>query len=188
MSSVEEGPVKGVINKGIQDLLEAKFGPDVWERVRERAGCDVPFFAVGADYPDQVSIDLVDAAAVETGLPPEQVLVEFGKHWVPHTGRESYPALFRLAGSTAREFLMNVSAIHARVTKNIPNAAPPSFEYEELPDGRLRIHYHSERPLCPALRGLILGVGDHFGEALEVEEVACSQRGDEHCTMEVTFP
>jgi hypothetical protein len=68
------------------------------------------------------------------------------------------------------------------------NASPPRFEYEETDDGRLLMHYHSPRGLCPVLRGLILGVGLHFGDELQVEESACTQQGDPHCTMEVRFP
>jgi hypothetical protein len=77
--------------------------------------------------------------------------------------------------------------VHKQATKNILNATPPRFEYEELPDGRLLMHYRSERKLCSVLRGLILGVGIYFNEKLQVMETACMNNGSPRCTMEVTF-
>jgi len=180
--------MKGIINKGIQDLVESKFGSETWDKVKEVAGCNEPFFAAGKDYPDELTVSLVEVVSETTGLSIEDVMVEFGKFWVPNTGCKSYPSYFQIAGTSSREFLMNMDKVHTLVTRSLPNAAPPRFEYEELEDGRLLMHYKSSRRLCPVLRGLILGVGIHHDEELQVEEIACSLRGDPHCIMEVTFP
>jgi hypothetical protein len=180
--------MKGVINKGIQELIEAKFGAEAWGRIKEMAKCEEPFFSTSEDYPDQMTLDLANAASEVSGLPLETVLVEFGKFWVSKTGIESYPTLFKLAGKTAREFLLNLNKVHNHVTKNIRNARPPFFEYEELADGRLRMHYRSDRRLCVVMRGLILGVGFHFDEELQLKETSCMNNGDSQCTMEISFP
>ncbi len=180
--------MKGVINKGIQELVEAKFGAEAWDKVKEMAKCKEPFFSTSEDYPDQMTLDLANAAAEVSGLPLETVLVEFGKFWVSNTGIESYPTFFKLAGKTAREFLLNMNKVHKQVTKHIRNARPPIFEYEELPDGRMIMHYRSDRKLCAVLRGLILGVGIHFGEKLQIKKTSCMNNGDPQCTMEVSFP
>ncbi len=179
--------MKGIVNKGIQEFAEATFGADAWKKVKELAKCDEPFFSASEDYPDQMTLDLVGAASTVANLPVETVLVEFGKYWVPNTCAETYPTYLKLAGKNSRELLLNMNSVHFQVTKSIRNASPPRFEYEELPDGRLRMHYHSDRKLCPLLRGLILGVGLHFGEELHVEEIACVQDGAPRCTMEITF-
>lgn len=180
--------MKGVINKGIQELVEEKFGLEAWEEVKRRAGCHEPFFATHREYPDEMTADLVEAAAGALGLPPTDVLVEFGRYWVPNTGRRSYPAYFKLLGSSSRELLLNLNRVHEQVTRNLPGASPPRFEYEELPDGRLLIHYDSERRLCAVLLGLIEGVGTLFDEELSVREISCALEGDPRCTMEVSFP
>jgi predicted hydrocarbon binding protein len=179
--------MKGVINKGIQELVEAKFGPEAWDKVKETAKCDEPFFSTSEDYSDQMTLDLAKAVSEVSGLPMETVLVEFGKFWVSNTGFETYPTFFKLAGKTAREFLLNLNKVHKQVTKNIRNARPPNFEFEELPDGRLLMHYQSHRRLCPVMRGLILGVGIHFDEALKLKEISCMNNGAPRCTVEVSF-
>jgi predicted hydrocarbon binding protein len=180
--------MKGVINKGIQELVEAKFGAEAWGKIKEMAKCEEPFFSTSEDYPDQMTMDLAHAASEVSGLPMETVLVEFGKFWVSKTGFKSYPTFFKLAGKTAREFLLNLNKVHNQVTKNIRNARPPSFEYEELPDGRLLMHYRSDRRLCAVMRGLILGVGIHFDEELQLKETSCMNNGDPQCTMQISFP
>jgi len=38
------------------------------------------------------------------------------------------------------------------------------------------------------ISGLILGVGAHFNQELQVGETGCMNKGDAQCTMEVTFP
>jgi predicted hydrocarbon binding protein len=180
--------MKGVINKGIQELVETKFGIEAWDKVKEIAKCEEPFFSTSEDYPDQMTLDLANAASEVSGLPLETVLFEFGKFWVSNTGLESYPTFFKLAGKTSREFLLNMNKVHIQVTKNIRNARPPIFEFEELPDGRLLMHYRSGRRLCDALRGLIAGVGIHFNEELQIKKTSCMNNGDPQCTMEVSFP
>jgi hypothetical protein len=43
--------VKSVINKGIQELVEAKFGAEAWENVKTLAGCEEPFCAISFVLP-----------------------------------------------------------------------------------------------------------------------------------------
>ncbi|MFH0778096.1 MAG: heme NO-binding domain-containing protein [Candidatus Eisenbacteria bacterium] len=180
--------MKGIINKGIQELVEGKFGTEAWQKVRSLAGCQELFFAIHLDYPDEMTAALVEAASKVSGLSTETVMVEYGKFMVSNTLKENYPVYFALAGSSAREFLLNMDRVHETATRSLSNAVPPRFEYVELPDGRLLMHYRSKRRLCAVLRGLILGVGILFGQELQVKETACMHKGDERCTMEVAFP
>ena len=180
--------MKGIINKGIQEMVETKFGKEAWEKVKSLAGCQEPFFAISQDYPDETTIKLIKAASQVSGLSEETVQVEYGKFIVPNTLKNYYPTYFILAGSSPREFLLNMDRIHQQATRNIPQAKPPKFEYEESPDGKLLMHYNSPRGLCSVLKGLILGVGIYFDQELKVEEIECMHKGDHRCTMEITFP
>jgi hypothetical protein len=180
--------MKGVVNKGIQELVEARFGTNAWEEIKKRAGCEEPFFATSEDYPDGMTFALIEAVSELSGLSVETVQVELGKFIVPNTLKKSYPTYFSLAGSSPRDFLLNMNRVHEQVTRSIPNAMPPRFTYEELPDGRLLVQYDSPRRLCNVLRGLILGVGNLFRQELVIRKLTCSHSGDQHCTMEVMFP
>lgn len=179
--------MKGIVNKGIQELVEGKYGTDAWEKVKSLAGCQEPFFAISLDYPDDMTAALLKAASEVSGLPMETVMVEYGKFMVTNTLKAHYATYFKLAGSSAREFLLNMDRIHEQATRSILGSAPPKFGYEELADGRLLMHYRSKRALCPVLYGLILGVGLLFGEEVRVRETTCMKNGDPYCTMEVSF-
>ena len=180
--------MKGIINKGIQDLVEEQFGADAWEKILEMAGCKELFFAISRDYPFESTINLVRAVSEYSGMPMEQVMEEYGRYIVPRTLKENYPTYFTLCGNSSREFLLNMDRVHESVTRSIHGANPPRFDFDELPDGKILMHYRSNRKLCDLLKGLIKGVGDCFGQELHVEETACMHRGDDRCTMEVTFP
>ncbi len=180
--------MKGIINRGIQEMVEASYGTEIWENIKCLAGCEEPFFAVSLDYPDGMTFALVKAVSDVSGMPVETVLAEYGKYVVQHTLKKHYPTYFTLAGASPREFLLNMDRIHSEATRGVSGAIPPRFTYEELPDGRLLMRYNSQRGLCAVLRGLILGVGLLFGQELRVRETTCMHNGDPQCTMEVTFP
>jgi len=165
--------MKGVINKGIQDLVETPFGREKWEEICAISGCSELSFSNSIDYPDQDTIDLIMAASQSLQITPEQVMIEFGKSWVSFTAKNSYPTIFAMGGNCSRNFLQNVDRIHKQVNTSIPGSCPPSVHTEDLPDGGLTLHYSSRRNLCPVVHGLILGVGIHFSEEITVEEVQC---------------
>lgn len=180
--------MKGIINKGIQELVEERFGVDKWDEIRRAAGCDEPSFSPSMDYPDKLTLDLVVAAASALGLSPDEAMMEFGKYWISNTGKDAYPTMYTLAGANPRDFLRNVDRIHQQVTVSVSGSRPPSIRAEDLPDGGLAMHYVSERKLCPVVHGLILGVGLHFERTLAVEEVRCVRNGEPECVFEVRFP
>lgn len=177
--------MKGVINKGIQEMVVSRFGHPAWEEIKRKARVTEDLFLLTEDYSDEGTIRLVHAAAEVLDLPTEGVMVEFGRFWFTHVAPVLYPSYLALAGSSPLEMLKNVDRIHRLVTRNIPSSSPPSFQVEEEENGMLRFHYFSTRGLCPVVRGLVEGIGEYFGKAMAVTEVECVHRGDHHCIFEV---
>ncbi len=168
-------------------MVVSKMGHDAWEKVRTAANFSDSFFVSGLEYPDSLTLALIETVANLKESSPEQVMEDFGRFLVPNTLKECYPRCFQHAGNTPREFLLSMDKIHKQVTDAIANAQPPRFTYEECPNGNLRMHYHSERNLCPLLQGLIHGVGDYFNARVSVQQIACIKDGADHCIMEVSF-
>ncbi len=179
--------MKCVINRGMQDLVEAKYGTDAWEEIKMLAGCDELFFVIGEDYPNQRILGLVEAASNVAGLSGDEVLVELGKHWVLNTGKQNYPAYYSLAGASPRDFVLNLDRLQFDVAAGGNGRGAPRFRYEELSDGKVLVHYHSTCGFCAVLRGVIQGVGLLFNQEIGVRETGCKEKGKSHCTMEVTF-
>ncbi len=172
----------GLVNQAVQDLVVSAFGEDKWNQIKARAEVPVESFARMDPYPDELTYRMVAAASEVLGMSPDDVLVAFGKYWVLFTGREGYGPMFAAAGSSLREFLFNLDNLHARVGQNLAQLVPPSFSFDSLDGGRLRMHYYSERKgLCPMVKGLVMGLSEHFKEPIDIQHPVCSRDGAEHC-------
>lgn len=61
--------------------------------------------------------------------------------------------------------------VHQIITKNIPNAHPPRFEYEWENSNTLIMKYKSNRNLIDILVDLVKGVGKYYQENLTVSKM-----------------
>jgi predicted hydrocarbon binding protein len=69
----------------------------------------------------------------------------------------------------------------------LPDALPPELDVSETGENAISITYTSSRRLCAMLRGLVEGTAQHYGETVQIEELACTHRGDEACVFEIRF-
>src|SRR5690348_9771622 len=171
----------GLVNQGVQDLAVQLGGEQLWAAIKRRAGVEVETF-VGMDvYPDEITERLVLAASETLGIPPEEVLRAFGKHWILYTGRKGYGAVFETMGRTLPEFLGNLDAMHARLSLSMPHLEPPSFVCEQTGPGRVRLEYYSHRRgLAPMVVGLIEGLGEMFGLEVDTKQTLSTNDGADH--------
>ena len=178
----------GLVNRGIRDLMLAKGGEPLWRSVREKAGVDTDDFLSMQAYDDAVSVSLVGVAADEIGVSTEELLREFGRHWVLFTGNEGYGPLMDVSGDTLHAFLNNLDQMHARVRVSMPELDPPSFRVEELAPEKLRIEYFSSRQgLAGMVIGLLEGLGERFGESVSAVHVEAKQSVDEPDVFELVL-
>ena len=159
----------GLINKAVEGLVRSKFGDATWDRIRDRAGLpDEPFISM-EQYDDRTTYDLVAAASAELGAPAEAILEEFGLYWIRYIADAGYGELMSTVGRTMPEFLRNLDQMHTRVKLSFPNLRPPSFAVTDESASGLTLHYYSEREgLAPLVTGLLRGLGERFGLALEI--------------------
>ena len=178
----------GLVNQAIRDMICVNHGQEAWDRVRHRAEVKVDRFQGMEPYPDDLTHRLVMAASVELEETPDALLRAFGEFWVTYTASEGYGPLMEMAGSSLPEFLHNLDDLHARVGVNFPQLVPPSFDTEELGEGTMHLHYHSQRQgLAPMVIGLVEGLGDRFDTPVEVEQLACRRDGADHDVFAVRY-
>lgn len=178
----------GLVNAAVQDLVVSKFGEQTWKQIKNRAGLSVETFSRMEQYSDDVTYRMVGAASEVLGISADDVMRAFGEHWVLYTGREGYGELFDIAGSSLRDFLLNLDALHTRVGQNFTQLEPPSFRFDTLNEQTVRMHYHSARKgLCPLVGGLVAGLAARFATPVEIEHPVCSRAGAEHCEFLLTF-
>ncbi|MDG2054657.1 MAG: heme NO-binding domain-containing protein [Phycisphaerales bacterium] len=178
----------GLINKAVRGLVLDQFGADAWQRIRQAAGVDDEDFIAMDNYGDEVTYKLVEAAAVELELEPEQVLQAFGEYWVDYVADENYGHLMQTAGQSFPEFLANLDQMHARVKLTFPNLEPPSFSVTDQTENSLRLHYYSSRQgLGPLVVGLLHGLGRRFDTSVKVESGRDGEGSEAHDVFDVEF-
>jgi len=178
----------GLVNRAIEDMIRSAHGDETWQHVKERAGVDIDAFVSMQGYPDEVSYKLVGAASHILATPVTDLLEAFGAYWTLYTAREGYGDLLRMGGSTFKEFMLNLHALHTRVAVSFPGLEPPSFWCTDVTDTSLRLHYQSTRQgLGPMVVGLVRGLGMMFDAAVTVQAVATREAGADHDEFLVTF-
>ncbi len=161
--------MKGMVFTEFMDMVDAKFGPELTERILDasRVESGGVYTAVGT-YDHGELVDLVVELSKETGIPVPDLVRTYGHHLF---GRfvQMYPRLFEAAASTF-DFLEQVDGyIHVEVKKLYPDAELPRFTSERLDDRHLRLDYRSARPFGDFAEGLIQGCADHFGERIAIK-------------------
>lgn len=178
----------GLVNRAIEDMVRTHHGDEAWDRIKRKAGVDVEAFISMESYPDAVSYGLVGAASEVLGQPAEALLEAFGEHWTLYTAQQGYGQLFRAGGSSFKEFMQNLHALHTQVGHSFPDLRPPSFWCTEVTDSSLRLHYQSTRlGLGPMVIGLVRGLGTMFDTDVTITPDRRRADGADHDEFVVRF-
>ncbi|MFN4245127.1 MAG: heme NO-binding domain-containing protein [Brevinematia bacterium] len=160
--------MKGIIVLAIKELIESKFGEDKWKEILIKAGIErQPIILPISDFDDQVVLKVIEAIQKVLGISREEVANAFGDYWVNEYSQRVYGHLYK-SHKDAKSFITAMDKVHYDMTKNMPNAHPPRFEYEWINDKTLIIHYKSSRNMIDFMIGLIKGVGKFYKENIEV--------------------
>jgi Haem-NO-binding len=157
--------VKGIVFTEFLDMVEARFTPEVADRMITAAAVpsDGAYTAVGT-YAYHEIMQLVSQPSTLTSIPMPTLVCTFGVHLFDRFAA-SYPALF--AGVTsAFSFLEQIENHIHEVRKLYPNAELPTFTCDTSTPGRLTLLYRSSRPFADLAEGLIAGCIAHFGEPI----------------------
>lgn len=177
----------GMINHAIEEMVVERLGAETWDRVCARVGHADPVFVVMKQYPDELTYALVGAIAEEAGMPPGQVLHDFGRFWIGYSNRQPWGKVMRSMGSDLRSLLAALDALHTRIAISFPGVTMPHFRVEESEEG-MRVHYFSPRPgLAPLVQGALEALGDLYREPVRVTLAEDRAAGAPHDVFLVTF-
>jgi len=160
--------MKGVVFTEFMELVEARMGPDMLDRIITEAKLpnDGAYTSVGT-YDHAELVRLVTALSAATGMGIPALIHLFGEHLFKRFS-EGYPALFADA-HTVFDFLSRIDGvIHVEVRKLYPDAELPSLRCERPRDGELVMLYSSPRGFGDLAEGLIAGCIAHFKEPISV--------------------
>jgi hypothetical protein len=175
--------MKGIVFNLLEDAVTREYGEDAWDDILLAAGLDGAYTSLGS-YPDADLTELVAAASVSFGAPPQTIIRWFGRAAMPALS-VAYPGFFE-PHVDIRPFLYTLNdIIHPEVRKLYPGADVPSFGMTTGPDGGVTMRYGSPRQLCAFAEGLIEGAAAHFSQAVRIEQPQCMLRGDELCAIRI---
>jgi predicted hydrocarbon binding protein len=175
-----------LIHLALKQYVEARHGVKGWLGFLDLAGVSTatPYVRVG-DYPDEEFYAIIAAVARGTGATVEEVIEDFGMA-IASELITMYPRLVRPEWRSLDLICNTEQTIHAIVRQGHAGARPPALKCLRVSATELRLTYESSRRLCALARGIMRGVGQHFGDALTIRQPECMLRGDPVCRFVVT--
>jgi predicted hydrocarbon binding protein len=158
-------------------LVVSDSGPEAWLHLLREAKLDHCVFTADKSYPDSYAAHLVDTAAEAAGVTRAELLEAFGRFSAPELLRE-HPELIQ-PGWNVLECIERTANAAQHVIAGTDLVAA------HLPDGELVITLTLPLDLCPLAKGVLQGLGDHYGEFVHVTETGCAKDGHPGCTFAV---
>jgi tRNA A-37 threonylcarbamoyl transferase component Bud32 len=176
----------GLIFFYIQKFADsAAAGATSWSKLRSTVTTSHEKYLPSGVYPDADAVHLLDSIAQSAHEPLPTIVERFGEFLAPH--------LIKVAGKhiepdwTALDLIEHTEAIiHTMVRATNPGARPPVLDTVRQAPRELTLIYSSARQLCGLARGIIRGIGTHYGEEFSIEETSCMHQGAPFCTLVIT--
>jgi hypothetical protein len=171
-AAATQNSMKGTIALCVADMVKNSGDPEKWDEVLRRSGLprNLKVTAI-ADVDDAIINTILKNVGEVLNLSMDQVIDAFGDYWVNSYGPKVYKAYYRGINS-AKEFIMGMDKIHEQVTRIMPNAHPPRFDFEEIDEHTLKVHYKSHRKMINLYISLAKGVGKFFKTPLTIKKLS----------------
>ena len=159
----------GMVFTEFMEMVEARFSPELLDRVIERASPPNggAYTAVGY-YPHQEIVALVVALSEESGIETGALVEAFGQHLFSTFTRRYADVVGARSGTI--DLLSNLDGdIHVSARKLYPEAQLPRFHVVERTAESITLAYQSPRGMESLAQGLIAGSIAHFAESLTVD-------------------
>ena len=177
----------GMIHKAIRDMVTTVHGEEAWQKVLTESGAADSDFLSLRSYDDHIAYDLVGACSSILQAPAEACLEDFGRFWILVTASEHYGEMMRSYGQDTFGLLQHMNEMHERISSTFFGYKPPHFTVETTSEASCLLHYRSIREgLSPFVVGLVLGLGEFFGEAIEITlKSSVNENGGEYSVFNV---
>lgn len=171
----------GLVNNGVRTFIVNSHGEETWRAICSKASVPDEEFENLTAYDDAVTYALVEAVSEELDIPADKVLEVFGSYWVGFSKSTAIGKLIDQGAETLIDRIRGLDEMHERIQMTMPHLDPPSFEFEEAPDGNHRLHYISSRDgLAPMVIGLLNGMAEECGVEIDITHAESRQKGATH--------
>ena len=176
--------MNGAFFQELGNFARSRLGAHAWQEL-QRAVCPPGrVYYRDADYPDEEAWALVAALAQWLHEPPGAVLRALGEFIAP--------ALMGMAHSwipsewRTLDLIVNTeTTIHETLRHVGPRTYPPRLRTRRTGPAVVEVLYDSPRRLCGLAKGIVVGLGRHYGEEVTVTEPVCMLAGAPACLLVV---
>ncbi|KAM7365499.1 hypothetical protein PAMP_016419 [Pampus punctatissimus] len=152
----------GFINSCLQSLVMEKFGQETWNKLSSLPGVQDTFMTYTV-YDDILTLSLVQEACSLLDISADVFLKLFGEHFFMFCKQAGYDTMLRTLGGNLVEFIGNLDALHNYLALSYQEMNAPSFRVEMTDDGKMLLHYYSDRKgLYHIVPGIMEAVGRDF--------------------------
>ncbi|XP_033979969.1 guanylate cyclase soluble subunit beta-2 [Trematomus bernacchii] len=134
----------GFINSCMQSLVMEKFGQETWDKLSSLPGVPDSFMTYTV-YDDVLTVSLVQEASSLLDVSAEVLLKLFGEHFFAFCKKAGYDTMLRTLGGNLTEFIGNLDSLHSYLALSYEQMNAPSFRVEMTDDGKMLLHYYSDR-------------------------------------------
>ena len=159
----------GIIHAELKEYVETNHGKDAWRAILQKAGLPNKIYMSISTYEDAEAVAIVKAASSLTGVPPLEILEDFGEFIAPDL-LGMYKSLIDPSWKSADLFLHTEETIHTVVRRKNPGAAPPNLKFKRVGPNELHFHYDSPRQMSAVAKGIMKGVAKHYNETIHIQE------------------
>ncbi|KAK2856698.1 hypothetical protein Q5P01_005433 [Channa striata] len=171
----------GFINSCLQSLVMERFGQETWDKLSLLSGVQDTFMTYTV-YDDLLTLSLVQEACLLLDIPADVLLKLFGEHFFSFCKKAGYDTMLRTLGGNLIEFIGNLDALHSYLTLSYQKMNAPSFRVEMTDDGKMLLHYYSDRKgLYHIVPGIMEAVASEFFDS-KVTMVVLSQSEEDERT------
>lgn len=137
----------GMLLESVQHFLQLEYGEEVWQQVREQAGCKFAVFNTHQIYPDHVMTSLAAACAEVTGegATKDHFMQFFGRCFVRFFSNFGYDLTIKATGRYFSDFLQSVDNIHMQMRFTYPKMKSPSMYITHVDPHGVVLVYRSTR-------------------------------------------
>jgi len=172
--------MKGIIANCLKETIVTKFNQEKWEEILIASNQKKNMTILASlDIDDAVIMNIVENSCKILNLSLVEIADYFGDYWMNSFALKYYKSYYGTS-KNAKEFILKLTDIHNKVTKNIKNAKPPQFEYDWKSENVLILTYISQRGLIDFVVGLAKGVGKYFNQKLSIKKLSSTK-------IEITF-
>ena len=112
----------GILFVILEDYIVDELGSSTWATIKAKAKCNVDDkgFLSRSYYDDSEFLNLLEATTDELNITLQSLLEMFGKIFTTYLYANGYNGMLRNLGTTLRQWLSNLNAMHNHLAKSFP--------------------------------------------------------------------